>query len=168
MLWIALALADPTSVESAVPAPVVPAPVVPAPALETHALTVSVKSPPGGTVVEATAFGETRMLRDPGVGVHTATFVGASSRFTRLEVGLNQNGVHTSLYDGIVPLSDAREDVVSFVLSGGARPTALRTAYAPSASVRMWTAPTSVTRYGWAAVLALYAAVLLISTTRRP
>lgn len=135
--------------------------------LDVHSLTVSVKSPPAGTVVEATAFGETRTLRDPGVGVHSTTFVAPSSRFTRLELGLNQNGIHSPIYDGIVPLSDATEDVVSFVVTGGQRPSALRTAYAPSASVRMWTEPVSVTRYGWAAMLALYAAVLLISTTRR-
>jgi hypothetical protein len=133
----------------------------------THTLTVVVKSPPAGTTVEATAFGATRELRDPGVGVHSASFAGIPARFTRLQVTLAQGGVHTPVYDGLVPLTDATSDTVAFVITNGTHPLAMRTAYAPSAVVRMWTEPVTFTRYGWAAVLAMYAAVLLISTTRR-
>lgn len=186
MLWLALALAaDPVTPETppnvadpaADPAPAVEPGSAPVPAASTavvsaapdatHTLIVSVKSPPAGTIVEATAFGETRELRDPGVGVHSTSFSSAPARFTRLQLALSQNGVHTPLYDGIVPLSDAGTDTVSFVVTGGARPAALRTTYAPSAAVRLWTEPVTFTRYGWAAVLALYAAVLLLATTRR-
>jgi len=133
----------------------------------THTLTVVVKSPPAGTTVEATAFGLTRELRDPGVGVHSTSFAGPAARFTRLQVALAQGGVHTPVYDGIVPLTDAKSDTVGFVITSGPHPVAMRTAYAPSAAVRMWTEPVSLTRYGWAAVLAMYAAVLLLATTRR-
>lgn len=188
MLWLALALAaDPVTPETppnvadpaadlapavdagSQPVPAastVPAAVSPAPD-STHTLIISVKSPPAGTIVEATAFGETRELRDPGVGVHSTSFSSVPARFTRLQLALSQNGVHTPLYEGIVPLSDAGTDTVSFVVTGGARPAALRTTYAPSAAVRLWTEPVTFTRYGWAAVLALYAAVLLLATTRR-
>lgn len=133
----------------------------------THTLTVVVKSPPAGTTVEATAFGQTRELRDPGVGVHSASFAGPAARFTRLQVTLAQAGVHTPVYDGLVPLTDATADTVGFVITSGPHPVAMRTAYAPSAAVRMWTEPVTFTRYGWAAVLAMYAAVLLLATTRR-
>ncbi len=197
MLWLALALAaDPTTPEVSGPpadpvtepivdpaadpaAPEPDAPTAPAAAADpdapageaeavgSHTLIVAVKSPPAGTVIEATAFGETRELRDPGVGVHSTSFVGLASRFTRLELALSQNGVRTPVYDGIVPLSDAETDTVSFVVTGGTRPTALRTTYAPSAAVRLWTEPVTFTRYGWAAVLALYGAMLLFATTRR-
>jgi len=133
----------------------------------THTLTVVVMSPPAGTTVEATAFGQTRELRDPGVGVHSTSFAGPAARFTRLQVTLAQGTVHTPVYDGIVPLTDATSDTVGFVITSGPHPVAMRTAYAPSAAVRMWTEPVTFTRYGWAAVLAMYAAVLLVATTRR-
>ena len=165
MLWIAFALAlDPTP-------PAAEPQVLNAPPAATHTLTVSVKSPPGGTVVEATAFGVTRELKDPGVGVHSASFVGAPTRFTRLQLMLQQGGAHTPLYDGMVPLSDADNDVVNFVIANAnannGRPTALRTATSPSAAVRLWTEPVTFTRYGWAALLALYAALALFASTRK-
>jgi hypothetical protein len=161
VLWIALALALDPTVPAAEPQG------VNAPPEATHTLTVSVKSPPGGSVVEATAFGITRELKDPGVGVHSASFIGPPSRFTRLQLSLAQGGGHTPLYDGMVPLSDADNDVVSFVVANNGRPTALRTATSPSAAVRLWTEPVTFTRYGWAALLALYAALALFASTRK-
>lgn len=169
MLWIALALALEPTQPAAVPE------LLNAPPAATHTLTVSVKSPPGGSVVEATAFGMTRELKDPGVGVHSARFVGAPTRFTRLQLMLQQGGARAPLYDGMVPLSDADNDVVTFVIANGVangitnngRPTALRTATSPSAAVRLWTEPATFTRYGWAALLALYAALALFASTRR-
>ena len=165
MLWIALALALEPTQPAAAPQ------VLNAPPAATHTLTVSVKSPPGGSVVEATAFGITRELKDPGVGVHSASFVAAPTRFTRLQLMLQQGGARAPLYDGMVPLSDADNDVVNFVIANvianNGRPTALRTATAPSAAVRLWTEPATFTRYGWASLLALYAALALFASTRR-
>lgn len=165
MLWIALALALEPTQPAAAPQ------LLNAPPAATHTLTVSVKSPPGGSVVEATAFGITRELKDPGVGVHSASFVGAPTRFTRLQLMLQQGGARAPLYDGMVPLSDADNDVVNFVIASGiannGRPAALRTATAPSAAVRLWTEPATFTRYGWASLLALYAALALFASTRR-
>ncbi len=166
MLWFALAFADPTVGDAPVVAPVASLAVDAEPA-RLHVLTISVKSPPSGSEVEATVFGRTQELADPGVGVHSATFRAVAARFTRVQLTVRENGIHTPVYDGLVPLSDAGEDDLAFVVTGGPRPTALRTIYAPSAAVRRWTEPLSMVRYGWGAILALYAAVLLIAATRR-
>ncbi len=132
-----------------------------------HTLTISVKSPPAGSTVVATVFDETKELRDPGIGVHSASFVGPAARFAHVELALSTGGLRSPIFDGVIALSDADADVVAFAVSGGTRPSALRTAYAPSALVRMWSSPVTMTRYGWGALLALYAAVLLIAATRR-
>lgn len=179
MLWWLLALAAdpeapaggsaPIAAEPVAAEPIAAEPVVaevPEP-LGDHRLTLAVRSPPAGAAVQATALGQTLTLRDPGTGVHTATFAGKSTRFTQVQLTLVQNGVRLPLHDGLVALSDGENDVVAFVVTGGSRPSALRTTYAPSALVRLWADPVSITRYGWAAVLALYAAVLLIAATRR-
>lgn len=139
----------------------------PAPEAGQHTLTVSVIAPPAGSIIEATAFGRTQPLRDPGVGVHSAVFAGPPSRFVHLQLTATQAGTHIPIYDGMVPMSDADADEVSFVVADNGRWSAQRTATSPSAAVRLWTAPGSVARYGWALLLAAYAGLALHATTRK-
>lgn len=190
MLWITLALAlDPAApgqpaAEGTAPDATLPAPDATLPAdasvgasappanapeapAGAHTLTVSVTSPPGGSVIEATAFGRTLALRDPGVGVHSAVFTGPPARFVHLQMTATQGGTHIPVYDGMVPLSDAEADVVSFVIADNGRWSAQRTATSPSAAVRLWTDPAGTARYGWALLLAGYAGIALLAATRK-
>jgi hypothetical protein len=125
-----------------------------------QALTVYVRGADAQTTISASRpdLG-TITLSDPGIGLVQGTFVGTPVRFTQLELLATVRGSTFPVYDGLVVLSDAREDTIAFQFDGH---RARRIPIAPSARidialderVNWWIA------FGWGALALAWAGLL--------
>ncbi len=126
-----------------------------------HLVRIHVRGLPANYELEARRGDERPIhLVDNGTGVLTGDLHGPPARFLTLElIELAPNGVRTSLYDGLVVLTDPAHDVVAFHYQ---ERQLLRVPVAPSArlEIALDQRATWWVSFGWAAISAVWLGVL--------
>lgn len=118
-----------------------------------QALVVLMKGVGSGVTIEAERAGVgTITLQDPGIGLLRGRFYGEPARFAQLKLTAVSGENRRPIYDALVIVGDAEEEILAFAYSddGAAR----RIPVAPSARVDVALDPATAQRvaFGWAAI----------------